>query len=62
MRRRRWFGGRRGGGGRRGVSFTKYKRAFVVGAIIMVFVLMGMPKVSAAIQRKFREWFPGIVY
>jgi len=61
MRRRRWFGGRKGGG-RRGVSFTKYKRAFVVGAIIMVFVLMGMPKVSAMIQRKFREWFPGIVY
>lgn len=62
MRRPRWFGVRKRGGGRRGVSFTKYKRAFVVGAIIMVFVLMGMPKVSATIQRKFREWFPGIVY
>jgi len=61
MRKRRFFSRGRSGG-RRGISFAKYKRAFLVGAVIMIFVLMGMPKVSATIQRKMREWFPGIVY
>lgn len=58
-RKRRFFGG---GRRRSGVGQAKYKRAFLIGAVIMIFIMMGMPKVSAAIQSKMRAWFPKLVF